>query len=69
MKAPSEDELVGARVFTQRPGVPVLIDAEWHVLADGRVLTRHRESGGWEPSLFDAATVTADGGDWVEATS
>jgi hypothetical protein len=66
VKPPSEAELAGARVFVQRPGVSIPIDAEWHVLTDGRVLARFRESGGWERSVFDAAAITADGGGWEE---
>lgn len=63
MKAPSETELVGAAVFVQRAGVQVPIDAEWHVLVDGRVLVRY-PSGGWMTSMYDAAAITEDGG-WV----
>ncbi len=65
MKAPSDEELAGARVFVQREGVQVRVAAEWFVLVDGRVLVRH-PSGGWEQSMFSADTVTAKGGDWVE---
>jgi hypothetical protein len=65
VKVPTDEELASARVFVQREGVQVPIDADWYVLTDGRVLVRHRATGGWEPSLFDAAAVTADGGDWV----
>ena len=65
MKAPTDEELAGAAVFEQRPGVQVPINADWYVLPDGRVLTRYRESGGWEQSLLDADTITANGGDWV----
>lgn len=64
MQEPSEAELAGARVFVQREGTPVPIDAEWHVLTDGRILTRYRESGGWEASMFDAETLVS--GDWVK---
>lgn len=46
MKAPTEAELAGATVFTQRPDVQVPIDADWHVLTDGRVLVQHRATGG-----------------------
>ena len=56
MKAPTESELAGARVFVQRPGVQVPIDAEWHVLVDGRVLVRY-PSGGWMTSMYDAAAT------------
>lgn len=65
MKPPSADELAGAKVYVQREGVQVPVDAEWHVLADGRVLA-HYPSGGWEVSMFGAEAVTAAGGDWVE---
>lgn len=65
MKPPSEDELAGSKVYVQRPGAQVPVDAEWHVLADGRVLT-HYPSGGWETSMFTVEALTAGGGDWVE---
>jgi hypothetical protein len=65
VKAPNEDELAGAWVFVQRPGTPIPIDAEWHVLTDGRVLTRFRESGGWEKSMFDAEQIAAGDGPWI----
>jgi hypothetical protein len=65
----SDEELASARVFVQRPGLQVPIDAEWHVLTDGRVLVRHRQTGGWEASLIAAAVVTADDGDWAEVTT
>lgn len=66
MKAPSEEELAAARRFVQRDGAPVPINAEWFVLADGRVLTRYRGSGGWGVSLLGVAALTVVGGDWVE---
>lgn len=65
MKPPTGEELAGARVFVQRPGVSIPIDAEWFVLADGRVLARFRESGGWERSLVDADQITAADGPWM----
>lgn len=65
MKAPTDEELAGAAVFVQRPEVSIPIDAEWYLLTDGRVLTRFRESGGWEVSMFDAESITAASGPWV----
>jgi hypothetical protein len=65
MKPPSENELADAKVYVQRPGVPVPVDAEWHVLTDGRVLTHYRASGGWEKSMFAASALAAVDGDWV----
>ena len=41
------------------------VDAEWHVLTDGRVLTKY-PSGGWERAMFSAEALAVDGGDWVE---
>lgn len=65
LKQPSEAELAGAKVYVQREGVQVPVDAEWWVLADGRVLTRY-PSGGWETSMHGAAALAAANGDWVE---
>jgi hypothetical protein len=65
VKAPTEDELAGAKVYVQREGVQVPVDAEWWVLVDGRVLTRY-PSGGWETSMFSDEALTAADGDWVE---
>lgn len=65
MRPPSEAELAGAKVYVQREGVPIPVDAEWHVLADGRVLTRY-PSGGWATAMFTAEALATGGGDWVE---
>lgn len=68
MKPPTEDELASARRFVQRDGVSIPIDAEWFVLADGRVLTRFRESGGWATSMVDVEALSVADGSWVEVT-
>lgn len=64
MKAPSEAELAGAKVYVRRPDAQVPVDAEWYVLTDGRVLTRY-PSGGWAASMFTADALAIDGGDWL----
>lgn len=65
MKAPTETELAGAKVYVQKPDLPIPVNAEWWVLTDGRVLTKY-PTGGWERAMFTAEALAADGGDWVE---
>lgn len=55
------------RVFVQRPGVQIPINAEWHVEGD-QVTVHYLDTGGSTKSMLGADQITG-GGDWVEKTA
>lgn len=64
---PSKEDLADARVFVQAPSERVRVEGKWFVLANSDVWFQH-ESGSFDRSMFDAASVTAPSAGWVEVS-